>query len=93
MLVQEMILEKDPESLLGHIDGQTHVFVGGLWRREELLPEDVEQTVAANEANQVISPLLGLGQRIARRSVSSGKRSLTPLAARAAAGVFPPSLL
>src|SRR5204862_2240877 len=48
--------------------GGDHVFVNNFRRHPELLPEDIQHCVAANETHQMITAALWLGQRMFWRS-------------------------
>jgi hypothetical protein len=61
VLVQKLIVEEYQEPLAFNVDGEPNVLVDGLRRCEELLAEDVEQAIAANESNEVIVATLRLG--------------------------------
>jgi hypothetical protein len=60
VLVQNLIVEEYQEPLAFNVDGEPNVFVDGLRRCEELLTEDVEQAIAANESNEVEKDPYGL---------------------------------
>ena len=56
MFVDLFIVKEQAQSLLADVDRCTEILVDSLRRHEELFPENVQQSIAANETNKVISP-------------------------------------
>ncbi len=67
MLIHQGLAEEDREPLPADVDGESDVFVDGLRRRLERFTEDIEEAVAADEADKVIAPTLRLRKWIAGR--------------------------
>ncbi len=56
VFVDLLVVEEKAQPLLADIDGCTEVLVDSLGRHDELFPEDVQNSIAANETNEVVSP-------------------------------------
>src|ERR1051325_963621 len=61
--LDQLLIDSDVESLRLDIDRCLHVLVGCFRWKSEFLTEQVEQTIAANEANEVVAATLGPWQR------------------------------
>src|SRR5215831_3215163 len=65
--------DRNIEFLLLNVDGRDHVFVYCVLRQAELFTKDVEGGVTSDEANQVVTPPLRLGQWPPRGVCRTGK--------------------
>ena len=67
MFVDLFVIKEQAQPLLAHVDSCAEVFVDSLRRHEELLSKDVQQSIAANEADEVISAFFWFWQRVCGR--------------------------
>src|SRR5262245_49764683 len=78
MLVDQHVVEKHLQTLPSDVHRCAHVLVESFRWRRELLAEDVENTLAANEADEVIVAGFWLGQGVTRGLVGLWKTQGDP---------------
>src|SRR3954468_2427966 len=75
-LFNNRLIHSDAEFLPRHIDSRYHIFVDRFGRQAEFFAEDIQQTIAANEAHQMITAAIRLRQGMLWRLGSSWQTEL-----------------